>query len=285
MSWLAQRWRTQWNAKRNVNCRIQGIIRFLNANGAVGIFLAARLFQCLWYINIFLEPYLNACVCDYQEEDLYRDSSLVVHNTLYRVVALHALMVIALAVQIYVDVSGDFSRVVWRWWVQPDLFVCVAHSRMCRGHCFVVLYFLSSLSATYIRCVFHYTPIYVWRWWWRGELVAMNDWFFSDIRGGCIQTEAPLRYGDINEFYLSFSLVGFHHGEGRGWPIIQVSKVFLHICGGRVRQSSPIFSLVRWGVSTHIYASMFVVTGEPSLETTDARIRMRNRYIIIGIVP
>lgn len=153
MSWLAQRWRTQWNAKRNVNCRIQGIIRFLNANGAVGIFLAARLFQCLWYINIFLEPYLNACVCDYQEEDLYTDSSLVGRNALYRVVALHALMVIALAVQIYVDVSGDFSRVVWRWWVQPDLFVCVAHSRMCRGHCFVVLYFLSSLSATYIYTV------------------------------------------------------------------------------------------------------------------------------------
>ena len=31
ISWLSQRWRTQWNAIRNVNCRIQWIIESLNA--------------------------------------------------------------------------------------------------------------------------------------------------------------------------------------------------------------------------------------------------------------
>ena len=37
MSWLAQRWRTQRTAIRSVNCRIQWIIRLLNAKGAVGV--------------------------------------------------------------------------------------------------------------------------------------------------------------------------------------------------------------------------------------------------------
>ena len=37
MSWLAQRWRTQRTAIRSVNCRIQWIIRLLNAKGAVRV--------------------------------------------------------------------------------------------------------------------------------------------------------------------------------------------------------------------------------------------------------
>ena len=38
MSWLVQRWRTQRTAIRSVNCRIQWIIRLLNAKGAVEVF-------------------------------------------------------------------------------------------------------------------------------------------------------------------------------------------------------------------------------------------------------
>ena len=45
MSWLPPRWRTQQNAIRNVNCRIQWIIRLLNANGALGISLRECMFQ------------------------------------------------------------------------------------------------------------------------------------------------------------------------------------------------------------------------------------------------
>ena len=33
ISWFSQRWRAQRNAKRNVNCRLQRIIKILNANG------------------------------------------------------------------------------------------------------------------------------------------------------------------------------------------------------------------------------------------------------------
>ena len=50
MSWLAQRWRTQRTAIRSVNCRIQWIIRLLNAKGAVEVFprqhVCFSVFQC-----------------------------------------------------------------------------------------------------------------------------------------------------------------------------------------------------------------------------------------------
>ena len=47
MSWLPHRWRTQRNAIRNANCRIQWIIKTLNASCASGIFLGACLLECL----------------------------------------------------------------------------------------------------------------------------------------------------------------------------------------------------------------------------------------------
>ena len=47
MSWLPHRWRTQRNAIRNANCRIQWIIKTLNAPCASGIFLGACLLECL----------------------------------------------------------------------------------------------------------------------------------------------------------------------------------------------------------------------------------------------
>ena len=47
MSWLPQRWRTQRNAIRNANCRIQWIIKPLNASCASGICLGACVTECL----------------------------------------------------------------------------------------------------------------------------------------------------------------------------------------------------------------------------------------------
>ena len=47
MSWLPQRWRTQRNAIRHANCRIQWIIKPLNASCASGICLGACVTECL----------------------------------------------------------------------------------------------------------------------------------------------------------------------------------------------------------------------------------------------
>jgi len=47
MSWFPHRWRTQRNAIRNANCRIQWIIKPLNAPCASGTFLGACLLECL----------------------------------------------------------------------------------------------------------------------------------------------------------------------------------------------------------------------------------------------
>jgi len=57
MSWLPQRWRTQRNAIRNANCKIQWVIKILNATCTS------------------LGKYVCWSVCSSQRNHLYGDSS------------------------------------------------------------------------------------------------------------------------------------------------------------------------------------------------------------------
>ena len=54
MSWLAHRWRTLRTAIRNANCRIQWVIKILNAYCTSGLVLGVCLYQCPWILHCFM---------------------------------------------------------------------------------------------------------------------------------------------------------------------------------------------------------------------------------------
>ena len=64
ISWLSQRWRTQRNAIRNANCRIQWIIKTLNANCASGYPWEHACMSVCWHHSRLL-LFLKLCPWSY----------------------------------------------------------------------------------------------------------------------------------------------------------------------------------------------------------------------------
>ena len=69
MSWFPQRWRTQWNAIRHANRRIQWVIKILNAacTSSEVCLLECLSFKLLYTPNVYDEP------TDFNEKGYYRN--------------------------------------------------------------------------------------------------------------------------------------------------------------------------------------------------------------------
>ena len=79
MSWLPQRWRTQWNAIRHANRRIQWVIKILNAACTS---YEVCLLECLFLLYPFLKGFVhrffwNACRCKNDRQSIHADKSII----------------------------------------------------------------------------------------------------------------------------------------------------------------------------------------------------------------